>query len=248
MSDSQHQALSVLVNQQHGRIAELEKRVAQLEQDNLALHKENKELKARLRAYENPHTPPSLSKKKKPPGRGKGKLGAPKGHPKYERPEPKPTKTVEHKESACPHCKHKLKKPYRIERRIIEEIPEPQPVEVTEHLIYHYKCSHCNREVVPAHNLSRGRFGPNLETHIVLSRFEDRLPLRKVSRSLKRHYKIGISNTAVLKITNNNRGFAPITPWNSVGLSLRFRPRSIRLLQHPALLQSCGGLLGFQCI
>lgn len=63
-------------------IKEQSKRIAMLERDNLALHRENEELKARLRACENAHTPPSLSKKKRPPKQGNGKLGAPRGHPR----------------------------------------------------------------------------------------------------------------------------------------------------------------------
>ena len=128
-------------------IERLEARIVELEKTVLKLHKENAGLHARLRAYENAHTPPSKSKKKREPEEPSGKLGAEKGHPKYEREQPEPTKTVEHKLDACPHCSHKLKKPFKIERRVIEEIPKPQPIQVTEHLVEHYKCPHCHKKV-----------------------------------------------------------------------------------------------------
>lgn len=202
MINSQPHYLLERIAEQEKRIAELEARIAKLEGDNLALHKENKELKARLQAYENAHTPPSLSKKKRPPRQSSGKLGAPLGHPKYERSVPEPTKTVEHKAKNCPHCKYKLKKPFRIERRVIEEIPEPQPIEVTEHLIYYYKCSHCDKEVVPKHNLPKGGFGYNLETNVTLLKYDDRLTLIKAAKAIERQYGIRITDVGILKITN----------------------------------------------
>lgn len=69
-------------------IKRLEARIVELEKTVLQLHKENAGLHARLRVYENAHTPPSLSKKKREPKEQSGKLGAKKGHPKWERQQP----------------------------------------------------------------------------------------------------------------------------------------------------------------
>lgn len=77
-------------------IERLEAHIVELEKTVLQLRKENTELRTRLRAYENAHTPPSLSKKKREPKEPNGKLGAKEGHPKWEREQPEPTKTVEH--------------------------------------------------------------------------------------------------------------------------------------------------------
>ena len=63
-------------------------RIKQLETRIEYLEKENEELRRRLLAYENPHTPPSKSKNKPPRKESSGKLGAPKGYPKYEKQEP----------------------------------------------------------------------------------------------------------------------------------------------------------------
>jgi len=200
MQNSQHQVLLT-------RIAELEKtvnrqseRISWLEQDNLSLHKENAELKARLRVYENPHTPSSKKRFKEKPERPSGKLGAPKGHPKWEREQPEPTETVEHSETECPHCSHKLGKPVRTDRQVIEELPEPQPIRVTEHLINHYHCKYCNRDVIAQNNVPQGMFGVDAQATTVLLRFEDRLPLRKVVNALQRQ-GLNMTNVSVQNIS-----------------------------------------------
>jgi len=159
-------------------------------------------LEKRLLVYENAHTPSSLLKKKRPPkNESRGKLGAPVGHPRYERKEPKPTMSVEYFEKACPHCRAKLGKPFKIERLIEEEIPEPRPIEVTEHLIGHYNCPKCKKHIIAKNNAPQGRFGNNLLTHVTLLRFDDRLPLKKTVGSLERHYGITITDVAVLNAT-----------------------------------------------
>jgi transposase len=177
-------------------------RVRYLEARIETLEKENQELRRRLLAYENPHTPPSLSMKKPPKKESNGKLGAPKGHPKYEREEPEPTGSIEYFEETCPHCKSKLGKPLRTERILEEEIPEPQPVEVIEHLVNHYKCPGCNKHIIAKNNAPAGRFGKNVLTHVTLLKFDDRLPLRKVVSSLERHYNLTLTNVGVLYLTN----------------------------------------------
>lgn len=190
-------------------IERLEARIVELEKTVLQLHKENAGLHARLRAYENAHTPPSLSKKKREPKEPSGKLGAPEGHPKYEREQPEPTKTVEHKLDTCPHCNHKLKKPFRVERRIIEEIPKPQPIQVTEHVIEHYECPHCHKKIRAKTNLPKGMFGANTEALTVLLRFEDRLPLRKTVTALQRQ---GLNMTNVCVHNISKRTAHALTP------------------------------------
>jgi transposase len=173
----------------------------------LKLIKENDELKqciavleARLRAYENPHTPSSKQRFKRKPKEPNGKLGAPTGHPKWKREQPEPTKTIEHSEDACPHCKHKLGNPVKIDRRVIEEIPKPRPIQVTEHLINHYHCRHCGKHIIAKNNLPKGMFGPNAEALTVLFRFEDRLPLRKTVNALAR-MGLDMTNVCVQNIS-----------------------------------------------
>lgn len=171
------------------------------ERQNSDLENRIVELERRLLAYENAHTPPSLSKKKRERRPPKGRLGAPEGHPRYERAQPEPTTTDEHKEEACPHCAARLGAPYRVERRIIEDLPAPQPLIVTEHLIDHYRCPSCRRHVIAKHPLGKGVFGPAVQAHVTLLKYDDRLPLRKAVNALGRHYNLPLTNVAVMNLT-----------------------------------------------
>jgi len=163
--------------------------------------KEIEELKRRLLAYENPHTPSSKIRNKPPKKESNGKLGAPKGHPKYEREEPEPTGSVEYIEDTCPHCNSTLGNPFKTDRILEEEIPKPQPVEVIEHLVNHYTCPHCKSHIIADNNAPQGRFGKNVLTHVTLLKYDDRLPLRKTVSSLKRHYGLELSNVCAMKLT-----------------------------------------------
>jgi len=199
------------------RVRLLEEQITLLEEQNTVLkelvegqqkHIEHLEvyvekLEKKLLFYENPHTPPSKSRKKPPRKESSGKLGAPKGHPKYEREEPEPTGSVEYSEDKCPHCESDLGQPFKTERIIEEEIPEPQPIEVIEHLVNHYKCPKCNKHIIAKNNVPSGRFGINVLTHVTLLNYDDRLPLRKTVSSLERHYNIHITDVGVFKITNS---------------------------------------------
>ena len=142
--------------------------VRDLKKENDFLKAKVEELERRLAYYENPHTPSSKSKNKPPRKESSGKLGAPKGHPKYEREEPEPTGSVEYREDTCPHCNTELDEPFKTDRIIEEEIPEPQLVEVVEHLVNHYKCPKCHKHIVARYNSQLGRFGKNVLTHVTL--------------------------------------------------------------------------------
>lgn len=177
-------------------------KVRDLERENTFLKSKIEELEKRLLAYENAHTPPSKSKNKPPKKESNKKLGAPIGHPKYERKDPEPTGSVEYIEDACPDCNEKLGKPFKTDRIIEEEIPEPRPIEVIEHLVNHYLCPNCKKHIVAKNSAPNGRFGKNILTHVTLLKFEDRLPLRKTVSSLERHYGITLSNVGAFKITD----------------------------------------------
>ncbi len=105
-------------------IPELLERIAELE-------KRNAELEARLARYENAHTPPSLQEKRqtKP---GSNPPGRPKGYKGSTRPTPEPDRIIGVTLEECPSCHSPLGEPVQVESRIIEEIPEPQPITVTE--------------------------------------------------------------------------------------------------------------------
>ena len=133
--------------------------------------------------------------------KSKGKLGAKKGHPKWERKKPAPNVIVEYKEKSCPHCNSNLGLPTEIKEIIEEEIPKPQPLKVIKHVVNCYKCPKCQRKVISKNNAPRGCFGKNVQTHVTLLKFEDRLPLRRVGSSLERHYGLNITNSGIYGIT-----------------------------------------------
>ena len=173
------------------RIEELEARLADLE--------------ARLAKYENAHTPPSLRRggNRRNDQNEKGTPGQKKGHKGLTRPIAKPDKQVQVTRDRCPDCSTKLGTPFRIESKIIEEIPEPKPVTVTEYKICHYICPLCRKEVVGTDPScpSEGMFGNNTIAQIALLKYGDRLPHRKIKDALKRVYGLAISPATILDLT-----------------------------------------------
>jgi len=181
--------------------------IRQLKRENKSLKACIKELEAKLAMYENAHTPPSLKrggKRKKDQNKGGGnKPGQKKGHKGVTRPPAKPDRQVEVTKDRCPDCGTELGDPFSVETKVIEEIPEPQPIIVTEYKIAHYTCPHCQKEVVAtdADCPKEGRFGNNAIAQATLLKYEDRLPHRKIRNSLKRQYGLDISAATILDLT-----------------------------------------------
>ena len=175
--------------------------------ENELLKERIRELEARLAMYENAHTPPSLkrggNRKKRQNKSGKGKPGQKKGHKGVTRPLAKPDKQVDVTKDRCPDCGTELGDPFRVEAKIIEEIPEPQPVTVTEYKIAHYTCPCCQKEVIAtdAGCPKEGIFGNNTIAQAALLKYEDRLPHRKIQNALKRQYGLDISPATIFDLT-----------------------------------------------
>lgn len=204
------------------------------EEDLLNLSKEELvkliiDLQKKLLAYENANTP--SSKLRFPPriiNENKKKPGQKEGHKGTTRETAHPTMTLEIIKEKCPHCNTKLNKPFKTTSKIIEEIPEPQPVEVTEYRINHYQCRNCGREVIAkAPLLENSKFGVNTLTHVTLLKFEDRLPLRKVCSALKRQFNLDISSATVLDITKRVSDKL-LGEYNKIKTSLR-RSKSVNI-------------------
>jgi transposase len=188
--------------------------VDQLKRDNGRLRRENEllrgriiELEARLAQYENAHTPPSLrrsgNRKKDHTEAEKGKPGQKVGHKGLTRPSAKPDREVHVTKDLCPDCGAKLGDPFRVESKIVEEIPEPQPVAVTEYKICHYICPCCQKEVVADDSdiPNEGMFGNNTISQVALLKYGDRLPHRKIRDALKRVYGLVISPATIFDLT-----------------------------------------------
>jgi len=182
----------------------LQRRVGELEYQNVELKAENAQLKNRLAAYENAHTAPSQQKfpirrcqnygGPRYPGRPKGYLGR-------TRQTPKPDVTLKAEADRCPHCGSPLDEPTSVKRRVIEEIPEPQPKQVIEFLEANYDCPRCGAHVVARHadGPPEGRFGKNVYVQTTLLKYEERLPLRKVQATLVRQ-GLTVTPSTVLEI------------------------------------------------
>lgn len=176
-----------------------DRKIKRLEKEKSKLKEENCELKKRILMYENAHTPPSLQKRKRMPRESSGKLGAPKGHPKYEREEPEIDKIIRHTVEVCSQCNTKLKLKEILEV-IEEEIPEMRKIKVIKHLIEYGTCTKCGKRVIAKNNAPADRFGPTLKSKITLLKHEDRLPLRKVQSALERDHEFKITHTGIMKI------------------------------------------------
>ncbi len=88
------------------------------------------------------------------------------------------------------------------ENLIIEEIPKPQPIVVTEFIINHYECEK-HGEVISKHEdcPESGRFGNNILAQSAIMRIEERLPLRKIHEAFERQYHLDISPASIMNFT-----------------------------------------------
>ena len=191
--------------------------------------REIEELEKKLAQYENANTP--SSRIRFPPriiNSDKKKPGQKEGHDGMTRVKPIPTMSIELIEEKCPHCEGKLGKPFKTVSKIIEEIPEPQPVAVTEYKINHYICKRCDKEIVAQSPIPKqSNFGANTLAHVTLLKFDDRLPLKKVCSALERQFNLDISSATVFDITR--RVSDKLHPeYNSIKTSLR-RSKSVNI-------------------
>ena len=185
---------------------ELRERLSALEEENERLRAENDELKetiakltARLKRYENPHTPPS--KRRDSSGNGDssedddtenddssartdgGTVGRDPGHEAAWRQFPDIDDIVNATMECCPACGDQLGDAIDILPRIIEEIPEPPPIETIQYNLHEYDCSGCGSSVRADHPdcPAEGQFGVNVLAQAAYARYMCRLPYRKVA-------------------------------------------------------------------
>jgi transposase len=179
----------------------LKERIRELEEENEMLKEESEKMKRLLTFYQSPNLPSSKQLlKKKEEQKELKKVGAPKGHKGATRKIPTPTKTKYFALKNCPICGNKICSVEKL-TRIIEEISSPQKVEVTKNILETGVCIKCGNVVAKSDLPQEGGLGKNLLTHITLLKFEDRLPLRKVVRSLERQHNIHLTHTTILDAT-----------------------------------------------
>ncbi|MCK9564770.1 MAG: IS66 family transposase [Methanothrix sp.] len=186
---------------------QLRELVEQLKHENDLLRAKVIELEARLAQYENAHTPPSLkrgrNRKKDREKDIKGKPGQKSGHKGVTRTYVAPDRQVEVTMDHCPDCGAKLGSPFRIDSKIIEEIPEPQPIIITEYKISHYRCACCQKEVVATDPgcPHEGKFGNNVIAQATLLKYKGRMPHRKIHDAMMRLFGLKISPATILDLT-----------------------------------------------
>jgi transposase len=173
-----------------------------------ALEEENKRLRAKLRWYEGPHTPPSKDQSNADessssddedddgsPRTDGGTPGRKPGHDPDYRDAPEPDREVEVTCDCCPECGEGLDESEGVSPRLVEEIPEPQPPEATQYNRHCYECDSCGTQTVASHPdcPDEGQFGVNVLAQATLSKYEYRLPHRKIADRFEQLHGLELS-------------------------------------------------------
>ncbi|TYO74714.1 zinc-finger binding domain of transposase IS66, partial [Halobacterium salinarum DSM 3754] len=184
--------------QMEERIDELEEKIAQkdkrIEEQNERIEEQQErieeqqerieELETRLRKYENPHTPPSKRRSgtdESPTSQDDedddvrtdgGTPGRKDGHNPEWRSPLDPDEEIEVTSDCCPECGDHFDESVGVSPRLVEEVPDPQPPEVTQYNRHRYQCDSCGTETVATHPdcPDEGQFGVNVIAQSALSR------------------------------------------------------------------------------
>ena len=191
---------------------QLREQVEELEK----LRKENKHLRAKLRWYEGPHTPPSKEQSgdeessssdgdedDEQPRTDGGTPGRKAGHEPEWRDAPDPDQEIEVTCDCCPECGEQFDESAGVSPRLVEELPDPQPPEVTQYNRHHYECHSCGTETVASHPdcPDRGQFGVNVIAQSALSRYDHRLPYRKIGDRFEQLHGLELSGASAWHAT-----------------------------------------------
>jgi hypothetical protein len=161
-----------------------------------------KELESKLSYYDNPNSPPSSDsihwrkQKKQRKSNQHGKPGQKDGH-KGTTNNFKPTNTINHTSEKCSRCGSKNIIQTTQQSRIIAEIPKPQPVTITKHIIPVYFCNNCYNTTIPDCSIpKKGNLGFHF-VGIILSLWSARITLRNIAKMIESFYCIKISASTI---------------------------------------------------
>jgi len=167
-----------------------EEEVQALVVENAALRAENKALKERLAALEKRLGVPSFVKASRPKKEGPAKERKKRAarHNQARRREA-PTRVETHAVDECTTCGYHLRGESEAYRRQVIELPEPQPVEVTEHHMVKRWCPVCRAWQQPEMNwekrvVGQGRIGVRLATVVAYLHQSLRAPVRVIQAYL----------------------------------------------------------------
>jgi len=198
------------------RLVALEQENEKLREENKKLRKENKRLRAKLRWYEGPHTPPSKDQSDdgesssssgdeddEQPRTDGGTPGRKPGHDPEWRSAPDPDEEVEVTCNCCPECGEHFDESVGVSPRLVEEIPDPQPPEITQYNRHCYHCDSCGTETVATHPdcPDEGQFGVNVVAQAALSRYDHRLPYRKIADRFEQLHGLELSGASAWHAT-----------------------------------------------
>ena len=181
-----------------------------------ALEEENKQLRAKLRWYEGPHTPPSKQQSGDDessssddedddgsPRTDGGTPGRNPGHDPAYRDAPDPDREIEVTCECCPECGEDFDESEGVSPRLVEEIPDPQPPEATQYNRHCYECDSCGTRTVASHPdcPDEGQFGVNVVAQATLSKYEHRLPHRKIADRFEQLHGLELSPASAWRAT-----------------------------------------------
>jgi transposase len=121
------------------------------------------------------------------------------------RPREDPTQIVYHAEARCPDCGYLLRGRSVARTRQVIDLPEPAPVEITEHRMLKRHCPVCDRWWTPrvdfgAQVLRQGRVGVRLVSLIAYLRQSARLPLATIQHLLATLHGVRLSVGALVDL------------------------------------------------
>jgi len=170
------------------KIKRLEEKIEELAEENKELKQENKEIKRELNLYKNSNTPSSANKHLKPntqglKAKGKGRRGAPKGHPWANREWKAGAIPKEIHAEECPQCHSKDIEKIGERHQQQDELP-PDIKPVTRDVYRDVcRCNKCKLKFVARDGRTplQGRFGLNLMVLVIFLKFIVRGVLRKTA-------------------------------------------------------------------
>ncbi|HVS17118.1 MAG TPA: IS66 family transposase [Planctomycetota bacterium] len=115
-------------------------------------------------------------------------------------------------ERCCPSCKHAMS---RVGETVTEEVDYvPASLVVREHVRPKYACRCCQEGIVtaelPARLIEKGRPGPGLLAHMLVSKYADHLPLHRQEAIFERHGLRTARSTMCDWVGECARGFFPV--------------------------------------
>ncbi|NHN66190.1 IS66 family transposase [Haloarcula sp. JP-Z28] len=197
------------------RFLQMEERINDLEEKLEEKDERIEELETRLRKYENPHTPPSKRRSgtdESPTSQDDedddvrtdgGTPGRKDGHEPEWRSTADPDEEVEVTRDCCPECGQHFDESVGVSPRLVEEIPDPQPPELTQYNRHCYQCDSCGTETVATHPdcPDEGQFGVNVIAQSALSRYDYRLPYRKIADRFEQLHGLELSGATAWHAT-----------------------------------------------